>query len=363
MFSRFGRSGECADALLHQAAQLLRMGPVELRTLEDAPEQLLDRRFGELPVGHRRQQHHLHQRGIAFGAGGACRLHGHAASLSGTGVPPTPGKSKRSRSSSCEGRTLPIAERMLCRRWGISACQAVEQLLHPLALEVLLAAAQVAGDDREPLRLGVAGDLRLRGVDQRPDHDVASVVGAEDGRHRLQRPGEEEVEEQRLRRVVAVVPEGDLVAAQLHRGVVEDASPEPRAHRALGLPRGGPFQNDGVGVLAQHPEGHRLAGEVLGQQMAGKAGMSLVQGHRQQLEAHRRTALQQAEQMKEGVRVLPSRHAHQDAVSLGDQAEIGDGPADVAEQALLQLCFLVQGRGILRTSAQKNDPLRPPGCG
>ena len=185
------------------------------------------------------------------------------------------------------------------------------------------------------LAFGLAASVAL--ADQRANHHVPPVVRAEDGGHRLQSPGEEEVEEQRLRRVVAMVPEGDLVAAQLHRRVVEDAPAEPGAHRTLGLPRRGLLQDDGVGVLAQHPERHRLAGEVIRQQMSGKSRMALVERHRQQLEPDRGSPLQQAEQVKQRVGVLPSRHPHQDAVSLGDEAEVGDGPAHVAEQALLDL--------------------------
>jgi hypothetical protein len=64
--------------------------------------------------------------------------------------------------------------------------------------------------------------------------------------------------------------------------------------------------------------------------------VSLVEGDRQQLEAHRGPPLENAEQLQQGVRVLAPRHTHHDPVAPGDEAEVGDGPAHVAEQALLQ---------------------------
>ena len=64
--------------------------------------------------------------------------------------------------------------------------------------------------------------------------------------------------------------------------------------------------------------------------------MPLVEVDREQLEPHRRAALQDAQQVQQGVGVLAPGDPDHDAVALGDEAEVGDGPAHVAEQALLQ---------------------------
>jgi hypothetical protein len=75
---------------------------------------------------------------------------------------------------------------------------------------------------------------------------------------------------------------------------------------------------------------------VLDQLLAGEAGVPLVEGDRQQLEPDRRAALQDAQQLQERVGILAPRDSDQDAVALGDEAEVGDGPAHVAEQGLFQ---------------------------
>ena len=72
------------------------------------------------------------------------------------------------------------------------------------------------------------------------------------------------------------------------------------------------------------------------QLLAGKAGVPLVQGDREQLEPYRRATLEDAEQLQQGMRILSSGDPDHDSIALGDQAEIGDGPAYVTEQTLLQ---------------------------
>ena len=65
--------------------------------------------------------------------------------------------------------------------------------------------------------LGVAREIALADVDERPDDDVPAVVGDELRRHRLQLAAEEEVEEERREDVVAVMAERDLRGADLAR--------------------------------------------------------------------------------------------------------------------------------------------------
>ncbi len=63
----------------------------------------------------------------------------------------------------------------------------------------------------------VARDVALGDVGQRPDDDVAAVVGQQLRRHGLQPAAEEQVQEQGLDDVVAVMAEGDLGDAVLGR--------------------------------------------------------------------------------------------------------------------------------------------------
>jgi hypothetical protein len=59
-------------------------------------------------------------------------------------------------------------------------------------------------------RARVAFDLRLGHVGQRPDHDVPGIFGPELGSHRLESPTKEEIQEERLDDVVAVMAQCDL---------------------------------------------------------------------------------------------------------------------------------------------------------
>ena len=114
-----------------------------------------------------------------------------------------------------------------------------DQALDALALQAQIATRRAAAaDDRQLALLAVLPRLVLAHVDERTDDDVLAVVGDEPRRHRLQRPGEEQVEEERLDEVVEMVAERDLRGADLGGDSVEDAAPEPgteRAGRRVGL--------------------------------------------------------------------------------------------------------------------------------
>ena len=96
-------------------------------------------------------------------------------------------------------------------------------------LQVLLAAAQVAGNDRELAPGRVLDDVRLAHVGQRPDHHVLAVVGQQLGRHARQPGVVEQVEEERGDHVVAVVAQRDLGEAVLGRIRVQRAAAHARA--------------------------------------------------------------------------------------------------------------------------------------
>ncbi len=205
-----------------------------------------------------------------------------------------------------------------------------------LALQVRLGAAEGAGDDRERPRPGVAGDLPLRHIAERPDHDVAPVLGQELGRHRLEATAVEEVQEEGLDDVVAVVAEGDLVDVVLAGPAIERAAPEPTAETALGLPGRDHAPDDAVGVLLEDLEGHPEPAQVFGQHVLGKARLLLIEIHRHELELDRRRPLLREQQIEHRVRVLAPRETDHHAIAGLDHAEIRDRLADEPAQPRLQ---------------------------
>src|SRR5688572_3935267 len=120
-------------------------------------------------------------------------------------------------------------------RLRVLALDGLEEARDRLALEPDLRAAQVAGNDRVARELRVARDVLLRALDERADHLEPPVVRRVAGRHGLEPPGEDEVEEEGLEGIVPVVSEGDLVRAEALRRAVDDSSPQPRARSAVGL--------------------------------------------------------------------------------------------------------------------------------
>src|SRR6478609_1670688 len=73
-----------------------------------------------------------------------------------------------------------------------------QHALHLLALELLLGAAEVAGDDGKLPQCRVGLEIVLFHVSERADHDVPAVVAHELRRHGLELSAVEEVEEEGL---------------------------------------------------------------------------------------------------------------------------------------------------------------------
>ncbi len=229
---------------------------------------------------------------------------------------------------------------------GEALVPVAQHLADLLALQVLLAAAEVAGNDRELLLLRPAGGVLLGHVGQRADHHVAAVVADQLRGHGLQLAAEEHVEQQRLEDVVAVVAQRDLGAAQLVGHAVEDAAAQAAAQAAGGLALRHHPLDDAVGVLVLDVEGHAGGGQVFGQDVLGEARLLLVEVHRHQVEIDGRAFLQLDEDVQQGVAVLAAGHAHHDLVALFDHAVIDDGAADLAAQALLELVRLAFDPGL-----------------
>ena len=98
-----------------------------------------------------------------------------------------------------------------------------QHLTDLLALQVLLAAAQGAGDDGEVADLGPAGQGSLGHMASRADDEVVAPVALPWAACPFELAAEEHVQEERLQHVVAVVAQRDLGGAQLIGHAVEDA--------------------------------------------------------------------------------------------------------------------------------------------
>ena len=94
-------------------------------------------------------------------------------------------------------------------------------------------------DDRLTIRLKTGAESEVsisrNGLSKRDTQLLDLLAAVEDSAGSLEdlEPSEEHVEEQRLERIVAVVAESDLVAAESFGIGVEDAAPHARARRAV----------------------------------------------------------------------------------------------------------------------------------
>ena len=157
-------------------------------------------------------------------ATGSCRDRGTAATSTAR---PASGETAARRSSAgglsrvssrCRGATLPSALSIDCLTPGCSTSRSISSRLTRWRCRLR---SPQAGQQQPMIGssrfLAVQPRLVLADVDQRPDHHMRAVVGDQLGRHRLERAGEEQVQQQRLDEVVGMMAERDLGGADLRR--------------------------------------------------------------------------------------------------------------------------------------------------
>ena len=128
-----------------------------------------------------------------------------------------------------------------------------DQPLDALALQAEIAARRAtAADNRQLVLARVGAGLGFGHVNERANDDVRLVVGDQACRHRLERAGEEQIEQQGFGKVVEVMAERDLGRADARRPAVQHAAAEAGAERARGRIRVQLVVDDGAdrGVLA-----------------------------------------------------------------------------------------------------------------
>src|ERR1035438_5657218 len=131
--------------------------------------------------------------------------------------------------------------------------------------------------------------------------------------------------------------ERDLRRADLGCDLVERAAAQARAEAAHRLAFGHEALDDAIRVLLDDAELQAARRQVLGQHMAGEAGLLLVEIDRDDLEVEPRALAQFAEDVEQRVAVLAAGDADHDAVARFDHREVDDRLADQAVQPLAEL--------------------------
>lgn len=109
-----------------------------------------------------------------------------------------------------------------------------QHILHGIALKPVLRAAEVAGNDREFHSGCKFCHILFGAIGKRAhDHQVAFVI-QQLRRHAGQPATMEEIHEEGLENILAVMAEQQRVAALLPRDAVEIAATKPRTERTIG---------------------------------------------------------------------------------------------------------------------------------
>ncbi len=262
-----------------------------------------------------------------------------------TGFAPQPGKIeqvriKQMRWSGVHQRTkhhLPAA--------GAVGLPPIKNSLDLLALEPVLRAAQIAGNDgilhrsREFFAIRF-GDMRERAVKKQ----IAFLVHQFRG-HRSEPSTVKEVHEKCLEYVVAMMPQNDSGATFFAGDAVKMATAQTAAQRTEGPARRDLVHHDGVGVLILDPVGDAHLLKESGQYGRGKIRLPLIQIAGQNFDRQQPAPFQFMQDREQGIAVLAARQTDQPFAARFDHTVFFDRLAGMAHKPLAQLAKLGALRG------------------
>jgi len=196
---------------------------------------------------------------------------------------------------------------------GCLACPGIEPLRHLPALQTILGAAKVAGDDWAVQGCAQPCEVRLRAGDEGAQHvHIARIIG-QPRRHRRQSPAMGQVEHEGRQRILAMMAEHDRRAPLFARDAVEMPPAQSRAKCAIGAARTGLFLDDGIGVARLDPVGHAQRGEPAGQDLARESRLALVEVAGQKVDRKPALRAEIEQNGEEGMAVLAAGEADEPA--------------------------------------------------
>jgi hypothetical protein len=253
-----------------------------------------------------------------------------------------PAKSKSAVSIRCDGRTFMSAFSIVSLRPRHAGLDIGQHCLHRIALQPVLRPAEVAGDDRKIQGGGKFRQIVLGAKAERPQHHQVALVVQKLRRHGRELGAVEEVEQERLENVLAVMPEHERVAPLLAGDAIKIAAPEPRAQRAIGCALGNLGDDGRIGVPILDPVRNAVAGEEFRQDMLREIGLALVEIAGQKIDVEYAAPVEVDQQRQERVGILAAREADEPfrtsaAADLRHHAEILDGRSRLPNEPLAQL--------------------------
>src|SRR5690606_6286300 len=140
-------------------------------------------------------------------------------------------------------------------------------------------------------------------------------VRAVASRHGLELAAVKKVHHERLERIVTMVPERDLIAAEALRGGVEDPAAKARAERAVGAALFDVVDHHAIGVFAEYLELAASRLEILAERRPIVAGLHLIEMHGDDIDRKGKPWAQEIEEMQERIAILTAAHSHEDAIA------------------------------------------------
>ena len=191
----------------------------------------------------------------------------------------------------------------------------VEHRFHGVALQPFLAAAEVAGDDRELHRLGELLEVGFGAEAERPQHHDVALVVESFGGIAASLPPWKRFMKKVSRMSSRWCPSTSARAAFLARDAVEMPAPQPRAERAIGAALGNLVGHHRIGVLVFDAVLDAVTAEEIRQHVLREVRLALVEVAGEQIDRQQAAPFEVEQHGEQPVGILAARQRHQPAIA------------------------------------------------
>ena len=215
-----------------------------------------------------------------------------------------------------------------------------DQAFHPLPFEIAAAGDRTSTrDDGEGILPAQSDQFLLLDINKGTNDRLPAVIGKEFRAHRRESADIKLIEKEGLDKVVKMMAEGDLVAAEALCDVVKRTAAQAGAKGAVRGAGAAFLFNDAVAFGRFHVISEAVLLQMLFDDIGTIAGIGGVDVDRDQFVRNRRVSPQGVKGVEEGIGIFPPRDTDGNPVAGFDQGKIADRLAGQLANFMEELRF------------------------
>ncbi|ENN89185.1 hypothetical protein RHSP_62606 [Rhizobium freirei PRF 81] len=220
-----------------------------------------------------------------------------------------------------------------------------KHVLHGIALQPVLRATEIAGNDRKLHGGSEFGKIVFRRIGERTQQHQVALVIEKLRRHGSQPAAMEEVHEEGFENILAMMAEHQRVAAFFAGDAIEIAAAQARTERAIGCPLRHFLLHDRIGIAILNTMRDTNLRQIFRQNMLRKIRLALIEIAGNQFDGQQPAPFEIEQQRQQTIGILAAGEPDEPALLALQHLEIVHCLAHLPQQALAKL---VEGDGSRR---------------